>query len=71
MMGDYTGYCPGFYGQSTGSDFMAKTGWNNNTFDLRRAIRGYAPIAGAVGFKKGTSYLVKIAPVRNLIPRIG
>jgi len=71
LMGDYTGYCPGFYSESTGAGTMAVTGWYPNTFEARRLIRGYAPIAGAVAFKKGTSYLTKTARLTSLIPRIG
>ena len=33
--------------------------------------RGYAPLATAVAFKKSTTYLAKIAPIKSLIPRIG
>lgn len=43
----------------------------DGSFNARRMIRGYAPIVGAVAFKKGTSYLVKTAKLRSLIPRIG
>ena len=43
----------------------------DGSFELKRMIRGYAPIAGGIAFKKGTSYLTKTAKIRSLIPRIG
>ena len=43
----------------------------DNTFNAKRMIRGYAPIAAAIAFKKGTSYLAKTAPIKSLIPRLG
>ena len=49
------------------------TGYNMTTkgFNAKAMVRGYAPLIAAVAFKKATSYLVKIAPVKSLIPRIG
>jgi len=44
---------------------------DTNSWSWKNMIRGYAPIAGGVAFKKGTSYLVKTAKVQSLIPNIG
>ena len=40
-------------------------------WEPKQMLRGYAPIFGGVAFKKSTSYLVKTARVRSLIPRLG
>lgn len=39
-------------------------------FKAERMIRGWAPVMGGIAFKKGTSYLVKTARVRSLIPAL-
>jgi len=60
MVKDYTGAeVPALYG---GASTVAWK-WEN-------LIRGYAPIAGAVGIKKGYSYMQKIAPIKSLIPNL-
>jgi hypothetical protein len=60
MMNDYTGYNIAIAG--LGGD---------NTVDVKRMIRGYAGIGGGIVFKKSTTYLVKVAKVKSLIPRLG
>lgn len=65
---DYTGFCPGLHESSTGYKTL---NMETGSFDWHRMIRGYGPIAGGVVFKKGFSYMQKVAPVKSLIPRIG
>lgn len=42
----------------------------DNSFDAKRMIRGYAPIAAAYGFKKGMTMITKTAKIQSLIPRL-
>ena len=63
MLSDYTGLKV-----NLGSDLWGVG--RDVKFDLKSTARGYAPIVGAVAFKKGTSYLVKTAPIRSLIPSL-
>lgn len=44
---------------------------NAKKWDWHYMIRGYAPIAGGIAFKKGTSILAKTAKIKSLIPRLG
>ena len=43
----------------------------DNSFEAKRMIRGYAPIVAAITFKKATGYLAKTAKIKSLIPRLG
>ncbi len=42
----------------------------DGSFDWHRMIRGWGTMGGGIVFKKGTTYLVKTAPIKSLIPRI-
>lgn len=58
LTADYTGFYPrmGDYG--------------DDTFKASRALKGWAPVAGAIGFKTAMGMVLKKAPIKNLIPRL-
>lgn len=62
MMADYTGYVPNILPYDP--EGMPRGSW-----DAKRMIRGYAPIAGAYAFKKGMSFATRNLRV-SLIPRL-
>lgn len=66
MLADYTGLK-----LNMGPEDIWGIGGYNWKWDPKQMVRGYAPIAGGVVFKKATTYLVKTAKVQSLIPRLG
>lgn len=46
-------------------------GWNYTGWSGKALLKGFVPILGAIAFKKGTSYLHKVAPVKHFLPSMG
>ena len=61
MMQDYVGY----------SSKAIRPEWGDDKFRPQQMIRGYGPMGAAYVFKKASSAIIKVAPVKSLIPRLG